>query len=266
MRDEKGQKYLSFTEDLKSKTNQGGLGGRKHTPKTLNMYGNSENSDRDLVRLYEKYTSLLPHGGKCSALYKYSLSPGHCTPRCWYSDKPVSVNSLKKVVQNMMKEAGIDGRFTNHSLRATTATRMFQKGIDEQLIKTVTGHKSDAVRMYKRTSESLVDAAYKSVVEKDSDMSTCLKKQKLEENLTETSDLKPESPAFDIDKYMIKDEDKVKYRVKESSFGGKSHRTNCTLVDGKGKCGGLCEVLKKLDDKAAKIKVKKVRLSLKLKK
>ncbi len=53
MRDEKGRKYLSYTEDLKSKTNQGGISSRKYLPKTLNVYGNSENSDHDLVHLYE---------------------------------------------------------------------------------------------------------------------------------------------------------------------------------------------------------------------
>ncbi len=55
-------------------------------------------------------------------------------PECalvWYTNKPVGVNTLKKVVSDMMKEAGIEGRFTNHSLRATTATRMYDKGIDE---------------------------------------------------------------------------------------------------------------------------------------
>ncbi len=76
MTDEKGVKYLSYTEDLKSKTNQGGLASWKHKPKSVNVYGNSVNSDRDLVCLYEKYVALLPSNPKCSALYKYSLSSG----------------------------------------------------------------------------------------------------------------------------------------------------------------------------------------------
>ena len=40
------------------------------------------------------------------------------------------------------------------SLRATAATRLFHKGIDEQLIMHVTGHRSTTgVRSYKRISE-----------------------------------------------------------------------------------------------------------------
>ena len=46
------------------------------------------------------------------------------------------------------------GYKTNHSLRATAATRLFHAGVDEQLIMEWTGHRSlDGVRSYKRTSE-----------------------------------------------------------------------------------------------------------------
>ena len=43
---------------------------------------------------------------------------------------------------------------SNHSLRATVATRLFHVDIDEQLIKIITGH---AVRAYKRVTESKLE-------------------------------------------------------------------------------------------------------------
>lgn len=47
----------------------------------------------------------------------------------------------------------IEGYKTNHSLKATAATRLFQAGIDEQLIMEKTGHRSlEGVRSYKRTN------------------------------------------------------------------------------------------------------------------
>ncbi|XP_046577855.1 uncharacterized protein LOC124285635 [Haliotis rubra] len=52
----------------------------------------------------------------------------------------------------MCKQAGFEGFYSNHSLRATCATRLFQSGIDEQLIARTTGHRSTAVREYKRVS------------------------------------------------------------------------------------------------------------------
>ena len=53
----------------------------------------------------------------------------------------------------MCKAANIPGFKTNHSLRVSAATRLFQKGVDEQLIMERTGHRSlDGVRTYKRVS------------------------------------------------------------------------------------------------------------------
>ena len=52
--------------------------------------------------------------------------------------------------------AKIEGKFSNHSLRATSTTRMFQQSVPEQVIKEITGHKSDAVRLYKRTNNDLL--------------------------------------------------------------------------------------------------------------
>jgi hypothetical protein len=55
-----------------------------------------------------------------------------------------------------MKEGGYQGYYTNHSLRVSTATRLFDKCVDEQLIMARTGHSStDGVRAYKRTSVKL---------------------------------------------------------------------------------------------------------------
>ena len=43
--------------------------------------------------------------------------------------------------------------FTNHSLRQTAATSLYQANVDEQLIAEVTGHWSSAFRQYKVTSD-----------------------------------------------------------------------------------------------------------------
>lgn len=52
-----------------------------------------------------------------------------------------------------VQKAGFDGYFTNHSLRATAATRLYAAGVDEQLIAEKTGYRCSAIREYKRTSE-----------------------------------------------------------------------------------------------------------------
>ena len=52
----------------------------------------------------------------------------------WYTSNPVGHNKLGETVWRLCKEAGIQGRFTNHSLRATTATRGLQKGIVDKFV------------------------------------------------------------------------------------------------------------------------------------
>ncbi|VDI53102.1 Hypothetical predicted protein [Mytilus galloprovincialis] len=44
------------------------------------------------------------------------------------------------------------GKRTNHSLRASAATRLYNAGIEEQSVAETTGYRSNAVRVYKRTS------------------------------------------------------------------------------------------------------------------
>lgn len=66
---------------------------------------------------------------------------------------PVGVNTLASVVTRLCSAAGFKGFFTNHSLRATSATRMFDADVDEQLIMAKTGHASSAVRCYKRIND-----------------------------------------------------------------------------------------------------------------
>ena len=44
------------------------------------------------------------------------------------------------------------GNFKNHSMRKSTCTRLFRKGVDPQLIKEQTGHKSPAVMLYKKSN------------------------------------------------------------------------------------------------------------------
>ena len=53
----------------------------------------------------------------------------------------------------MMSEAGVEGYYTNHSLRATTVSRLFQNDVGDKLIKEVTGHRSDALQGYKKETE-----------------------------------------------------------------------------------------------------------------
>ena len=61
-----GLKYLEYKE-CTSKCNQGGLMSRFVKPKVSHAYQNVTNTDRCMVRWYEKYISHRPdHDPKCS--------------------------------------------------------------------------------------------------------------------------------------------------------------------------------------------------------
>ena len=64
-----------------------------------------------------------------------------CSPLQWYGEQ--IVNTLRKVVSTMLNNAKSNGFFTNHSLRCSGTTRLFQNGIDRKLEKEFTGHTSD---------------------------------------------------------------------------------------------------------------------------
>jgi hypothetical protein len=79
------------------------------------------------------------------------------TADIWFSTKPIGHNTLEHTVARLCSAAGIQGFRTNHFLRATAATRLYQAGIDQQLIMETTGHRSlEGVRSYKRTSENQI--------------------------------------------------------------------------------------------------------------
>ena len=84
-----------------------------------------------------------PQGRKTDAFYLYPRAS--VDGPCWYIDAPVDVHTLQQIVKNMCNEAGFEGQFTNHSLRATAATRLYAAGVDEQLITEKTGHCSSSV-------------------------------------------------------------------------------------------------------------------------
>ena len=111
-----------------------------------------ENAEHCPVRLIIKYLSLLPKDRKCSSFY---LQPKKkFSENCWYFDRPVGVHKLSGVVKDICTKAKLPGFYSNHSLRSSAATVMYRANIDEQLIQEITGHRSLAVRSYKRTCSS----------------------------------------------------------------------------------------------------------------
>lgn len=76
--------------------------------------------------------SLRPSNAQPTAFYLQPLK----TPndKCWYSCKPIGHNPLSNTVRKLVGMVGQKGYYTNHSQRRTCATRIYNKGVDEQQI------------------------------------------------------------------------------------------------------------------------------------
>ena len=89
--------------------------------------------------------------------------------------------AITLLTSRICKAAGIKGFKTNYSLRVTTVTRLFQAGVDEQLMMERTGHHSiDGILTYKRSSAeqqeeiSKILSRSKELKEDTSKGSTCI--------------------------------------------------------------------------------------------
>ena len=123
--------------------------------KVVPLYACPEAGDRCPVRILDEYISKLPQDALAKDLFYVrpleKLPSSLSAP--WYSSVLIGKHTLNQKVKNMCLQAGVSGNKTNHSLRATGATQMYEKGAPEKLIQERTGHRSlEALRAYERTS------------------------------------------------------------------------------------------------------------------
>ncbi len=112
-------------------------------PKTVQVLQNKtvfiatvpEAEERCHCYLLDLYISKLPR--KADLFYVRPLENVQLESQTWYTCVPVGKNKLYKMVNDMCTLAGILGR-TNHSLRATGATELYNAGVPENIINPLT--------------------------------------------------------------------------------------------------------------------------------
>ena len=115
-------------------------------------------SERCIVKLLDTYLAKLKPESPFFYMRPLEKVP-HQHDKSWYTSQRVGINTLKGIIPKLSLEAGCDANYSNHSLRATSATRMFAAGIPEKLIADKTDHRSlKALRTYERTQPSMEKA------------------------------------------------------------------------------------------------------------
>ena len=125
-----------------SKNRNGGFYQLGVENKCVPIYRNREAGERCLVYLLDLYISKIPDEAKEADLFYCRPLQMFAESNCWYSRKPRGKHTLNDMVKTMCSEAGIEGHFTNHSLRATGATQLFERNVPEKVIQEFTGHRS----------------------------------------------------------------------------------------------------------------------------
>ncbi len=136
---------------------------------------------------------------------------------------------------------------------------MYQAGVEEQVIKEYMGHKSDCVRMYKKTAPKQMVQANKCVSgDSHNDVKTAL------ENVSPPKDYdKVGLDMFEGDSNPLpKAHELPKTFVEPAKFEQKSHKRRCLVALSTGSCNEVCAVLDSIDQATLR-KAKKVKLSLK---
>ena len=146
-----------------SKNRKGGLQELKLEHKTVPVMADPEAGVRCHVYLLDLYIRKLPSEAIMKDLfYCRPLQKTSSELQPWYSAVPIGRNMLNQMVALMCETAGISGKKTNHSLRVTGATALFDAGVPEQIIQSRTGHKSvEALRLYERVTNDQVNMVSK---------------------------------------------------------------------------------------------------------
>ena len=115
-----GLRFLRYEEDM-SKNRQGGIDHHKINRKIVHAYENKSKPDHCIVNIYDKYCSVRPTDSRCPCDF-YLRPLAKPNGNVWFTMQPIGRFKLSQTVTELAKQAGIPGKITNHSLRATAAT------------------------------------------------------------------------------------------------------------------------------------------------
>ncbi|XP_019858244.1 PREDICTED: uncharacterized protein LOC109586489 [Amphimedon queenslandica] len=145
--------------------------------------GNDLHFQDDLNRTLDTINGELHCDGVGVTVKKAEVISKELEQSCW--------DALKRFVSLI---TGLS-EYTNHSLRATAVSRMYNSGVPEKIISDKSGHRSlEALRLYERPEEDLYKEAEQAIVDPDKKFLNDVKVKS--EDKTEEAVPLPQLPAF----------------------------------------------------------------------
>ena len=72
----------------------------------------------------------------------------------WYTKEVIGKNTLASIMKEISKKAGLSQIYTNHCVRASTVTHLYQAGVNTQQICSITKHKNESTLSHYISSTS----------------------------------------------------------------------------------------------------------------
>ena len=165
--------YYHYTAEFISKNNQHRFKDTNTSNKQVRSCAFPGNS-RCLVKLLDSYLSKLPPNSSHLYMRPLPVFPNDLSKPS-YTKQRVGINSIKQFLPSICDACGFGRKYTNHSLRGTAITRMFEGKIPEKVIADKSDHKSiQGLRCYETISVEqdqaagkLINGINKSVVDKE---------------------------------------------------------------------------------------------------
>ena len=130
-----------YTENS-SKNQYGGVKQLHVKNKSVPIVAVPELGRRCHVFILDTYLQKLPPEAlQRDNFYVHSV-PVFNTSKPWYTAKPIGKNTLASMVKEICVHGNIAGQKTNHSLRATGVSDLFNAGVPDKIIQERSGHLS----------------------------------------------------------------------------------------------------------------------------
>lgn len=137
-KDDTGREYFTMSYNEADKTHHGV--DSRESVKDTRLYALPE-SDLCPVKSLKLYLS--KRNPKNNAFFQRPLTSFEPAYDVWYVNAPMGYHTLGNMMSNISKAAGLSLTYTNHCVRATTATVLAHSGVSSLGIMSVTGHRNE---------------------------------------------------------------------------------------------------------------------------
>ena len=135
--DDNGDTYLEWNERL-TKTRAGNSSHQRAFPPKI--FRNKKFPERCPIALYDLYSER--RNPNCDDFLQ-GVNYNRPSPQSkWFMPQPMGINRIGQIMSRIARRAGLVGKYTNHSIRRSMCTQLFKKGMDSELIRQLSGHKT----------------------------------------------------------------------------------------------------------------------------